>query len=288
MGATTSFSSSDSWVILSALEQSIRSKIIRCGTPLKQWDIRINRGILTGYNEAFIITTEKKDELISADPKSAEIIRPILRGRDIKRYHYSFAELWLIFVPWHFPLQNDESIIGSSSEAEKQFALNYPAVYKHLLSYKDQLSKRNKVETGIRYEWYALQRWGAKYWNEFFKQKIVYREISDAMDACLVEPGYMLNNKCYLITGDHLIFILSYLNSKLFTKIVLPQANVTGGKGEGFLSAVSLIQPSADIEETCNLLYQQRLEGVDVDRNVDELFCSLYDLTDEETQYILE
>ena len=162
MSSPTSFATSDSWVILSTLEQSIRAKINKNGTPLKQWGIRINRGILTGYNEAFIISTEKKDELIAADPKSAEIIRPILRGRDIKRYKYSFAELWLIFVPWHFPLQDDESITGSSPKAEKQFALNYPAVYKHLLSYKDQLSKRNKAETGIRYEWYALQRWGAK------------------------------------------------------------------------------------------------------------------------------
>ena len=64
--------------------------------PLKHWDINIYRGILTGYNEAFIIDGKKKDELIAEDPKSAEIIRPILRGRDIKRYGYDFADLWLI------------------------------------------------------------------------------------------------------------------------------------------------------------------------------------------------
>ncbi|MFN3315949.1 MAG: Eco57I restriction-modification methylase domain-containing protein, partial [Raineya sp.] len=85
----------ESWTIASALEQSIKQKIERLGKPLKEWDINIYRGILTGYNEAFIIDGKKKDELIAADPRSAEIIKPILRGRDIKRYKAEFADLWL-------------------------------------------------------------------------------------------------------------------------------------------------------------------------------------------------
>ncbi|MCR5636161.1 MAG: hypothetical protein K6F76_03155 [Clostridiales bacterium] len=255
---------------------------------MSEWNLSINYGIKTGCNDAFIITTEKRNELIATDPKSAEIIRPILRGRDINRYQYSFANLWLIFLPWHFPLQNDVSITGSSKEAEEMFAFSYPAVYNHLLSYKPQLSKRNKAETGIRYEWYALQRWGAKYWNEFFKQKIVYREISDAMNACLVDAGYMLNNKCYLITGEHLLYILSFINSKLFTKIVLPQANTTGGKGESFLKEISLILPSEKTEEELSKLYNLRQEGYSVDEDIEKIFCSLYELTDEETKFIME
>ncbi|MGV4453159.1 Eco57I restriction-modification methylase domain-containing protein, partial [Ornithobacterium rhinotracheale] len=96
--------SSESWIILSEIEKSIKEKIEAIGTPLKDWDINIYRGILTGYNEAFIINGERKDELIAQDPKSAEIIRPLLRGRDIKRYSYEFADLYLLFIPWHFPL----------------------------------------------------------------------------------------------------------------------------------------------------------------------------------------
>ena len=92
----SSFKSNQSWVVLSPIEQRIRAKIEAAGTPLKDWDIKIYRGILTGFNEAFVINGEKKDELIAADPKSAEIIRPILRGRDIKRYIYDFADRWLI------------------------------------------------------------------------------------------------------------------------------------------------------------------------------------------------
>ena len=171
-GSVCEFSNSDSWVILSPIEQSIKRKIEAVGTPLKDWDINIYRGVLTGYNEAFIISTEKRDEILAncqtedERTRTAELIRPILRGRDIKRYGYNWANLWLIYIPWHFPLQFDESITGASEKAEIAFQEQYPAVYQHMLKYKEPLSKRNKAETGIRYEWYAMQRWGAKYWVE--------------------------------------------------------------------------------------------------------------------------
>ncbi|MBQ9173957.1 MAG: restriction endonuclease, partial [Bacteroidales bacterium] len=93
---------SDSWVILSPIEQSIKRKIEAVGTPLKDWDINIYRGVLTGYNDAFIISTDKRNEILanclSEDERKRtdELIRPILRGRDIKRYGYEWAKLWLI------------------------------------------------------------------------------------------------------------------------------------------------------------------------------------------------
>lgn len=174
--STTGFMGAESWVILSSIEQSIKRKIEAVGVPLKDWDIQINYGIKTGFNDAFIITTEKRDEILAAcvDEDERErtdaLIRPILRGRDIKRYGYEWADLWLIYIPWHFPYQFDESIQGASEKAEIAFKEQYPAVYSHMLQYKEPLSKRNKAETGIRYEWYALQRWGAKYWEKLIKQ----------------------------------------------------------------------------------------------------------------------
>ena len=96
------FESFDSWVILSPIEQSIKRKIESVGTPLKDWDIQINYGIKTGFNDAFIISTEKRNEILDncsseeERTKTAELIRPILRGRDIKRYGYDWANLWLI------------------------------------------------------------------------------------------------------------------------------------------------------------------------------------------------
>ena len=210
-----SFRSSDSWVVLSPIELSIKQKIEAIGTPLKDWDIQINYGIKTGFNEAFIIDGEKRAELIEADPKCAEIIRPILRGRDIKRYAYEFADLWLIYIPWHFPLYNDPSIQGVSLEAEALFKYEYPTIYRHLYQYKKQLSARNQAETGVRYEWYALQRYGSNYMDDFNKQKIVWIELTDHPNFALDEKGYYINNTVFFMTGENLKYILAFLNSKI-------------------------------------------------------------------------
>ena len=172
------FPSVDSWVILSSLEQSIKNKIEAVGTPLREWDINIYRGVLTGYNDAFIIDSAKREEILlnckteEERLRTTELIRPILRGRDIKRYSYDWAGLWLIYIPWHFPLHKDPTIQGASKKAEDTFKMQYPAVYQHLIQYKPQLSARNKAETGIRYEWYAMQRWEANYTGGFNKPKI--------------------------------------------------------------------------------------------------------------------
>ena len=186
-GCYNSFEGDASWVILTPIEQSIKQKIEAVGTPLKDWDINIYRGVLTGCNEAFIISTEKRDEILAncrtedERKRTEELIRPILRGRDIKRYGYNWAGLWLIYIPWHFPFQFDESIKGASPKAEKAFMELYPTVYNHMLQYKEPLSKRNKAETEIRYEWYAMQRWGAKYWDVY---DINTGELFDPEDFC--------------------------------------------------------------------------------------------------------
>lgn len=123
----------NSWCILNPIERSIKEKIEKIGVPLKDWDIKIYRGILTGCNEAFIIDGATKDALIAQDPKSAEIIRPILRGRDIKRYSYDFADKWLIttFPSKHYNIDD------------------YPAIKNYLLSFgKEKLEQSGKKDIG--------------------------------------------------------------------------------------------------------------------------------------------
>lgn len=108
------FASSNSWIILSPIERSIKRTIESVGTPLKDWDIQINYGIKTGYNDAFIISTEKRDEILAncqtenERTRTAELIRPILRGRDIKRYEYEWADLWIIatFPSRHYDIKS--------------------------------------------------------------------------------------------------------------------------------------------------------------------------------------
>ena len=131
------FSTSDSWVILSPIEQSIKKKIEAVGTPLKDWDINIYRGVLTGCNEAFIIDSEKRDEILAncqiedERQRTAELIRPILRGRDIKRYGYVNNGLYLI--------NTHNGVRGRIPRIKIE---DYPAVKAHLDQYWDRIATR--------------------------------------------------------------------------------------------------------------------------------------------------
>ena len=267
------FSTSDSWVVLSPIEQSIKKKIEAVGTPLKDWDINIYRGVLTGCNEAFIIDTAKRDEIISncqtedERKRTAELIRPILRGRDIKRYSHEWANLWLIYIPWHFPYQFDETIQGASTKAEEAFKLQYPAVYSHMLQYKESLLKRNKAETGIRYEWYAMQRWGAKYWEDFNKPKIIYPDICTFLSFELDTSCFYLSNTAYfLITEkeEHLKYFLRVLNSSVMDWYYRTLSVQLGEKAVRMFSIYVLnipIPPISDepIEEILKLSKEEKL-----------------------------
>ncbi|MDR3189196.1 MAG: class I SAM-dependent DNA methyltransferase [Prevotellaceae bacterium] len=270
-------------MILSPIEQRIKAKIEEVGVSLKDWDIQINYGIKTGCNEAFIISGEKRRELIKQDPKSEEIIRPILRGRDIKRYGYDFADLYLLFIPWHFPLHTDVTIQGASDIAEQAFKQQFPAIYNHLLQYKKELSNRNKAETGIRYEWYALQRWGANYWEDFYKQKIVWKRVGSILRFCYDENHFVLDSTCFA-AGNHIIYLVAILNSKL-VNYMLQDAPKTG-TGD-LLISVQAIEPlripipNIEIEQKIENLLQAKEYQV-----IDKIVYDIYNLTKEEIGFI--
>ena len=201
-GTECDFSGSDSWVILSPIEQSIKRKIEAVGTPLKDWDIQINYGIKTGYNDAFIIDTAKREEILATcqsedeRKRTAELIRPILRGRDIKRYGYDWANLWLI---------NTHN--GIRGKLERIHIEDYPAVKAHLDQYWDRISTRaDKGDTP-----YNLRN--CAYLEDFFKPKIVWKIIGSRLAFTMEEEGYIVNNACYLMTGENLLHILAFLNS---------------------------------------------------------------------------
>ncbi|MBF0761791.1 type II restriction endonuclease, partial [Dysgonomonas mossii] len=175
-----------SFVILSDIEKRIKEKIEKVGIPLKNWDIQINYGIKTGFNEAFIINGEKKAELVAKSSKNAEIIRPILRGRDIKRYGYEFADLWLICTHNGTPT---ESAINID---------DYPDIKAHLDNYYSQLT--NRQDKGITP--YNLR--SCIYMDDFSKQKIIWIELTDHPNFALDLDGYYINNTVFFITGKHL------------------------------------------------------------------------------------
>ncbi len=189
-------------------------KMRNTGTPLGEYvNGRFYRGILTGYNKAFVIDKPTRDRLIEEDPKSAEVIKPFLRGRDVKRWRVNFAEQYLIFIPWHFPLHEDSTIVGASEKAEEEFRRLYPAIHGHLSQYKERLVNRNKAETGIRYEWYALQRCAATYWQELAHDKVVLPSIDNKPNFAYDDAGMFGNDKTSVCVSSNVKYLVGILNS---------------------------------------------------------------------------
>ena len=292
------FQSAGSWSILSDIERSIKAKIEAAGVPLKDWDIQINYGIKTGFNDAFIIDSAKRNIILDAcqsndeRQRTDEIIRPILRGRDIGRYSDSWAGLWLIWIPWHFPYHFDNSIQGASKEAEDAFKSGYPTLYNHLSEYKNELSARNKAETGIRYEWYALQRWGANYWDDLTKTKIVWIELSDESKFTLCTDLIPLNT-VFFLTGTHLHHILGLLNSKLihwyFTRCLGTSSGVGTNRWLKYTVEQLPLIPYSD-DKLSQWVAERLLPNANIEiceKEIDKLVCELYSLSPDEKSFII-
>jgi hypothetical protein len=204
----TLFSTTESWFILSLIELYIKEKTERIETPLKVCDIQINYDIKTGFNDTFIIDGDKRNKLITEDPKSEEIIRPILRGRDIKRYSYEFADLWLI---------NTHN--GVKEKDIKRIDIeDYPAVKKHLDQFYSQLEKRADKGDTI----YNLRN--CAYMEDFYSQKIIYPGIMRIAKSNLnnfprftldKKENFFFGNDCYFIVGKHTEYLSLLLNSTL-------------------------------------------------------------------------
>ncbi len=206
----------DGWLFESSLIRNLLERMVKAGKRLD--DIvqgRFYYGIKTGFNDAFVIDGATKDRLIDEDPKSAEVIKPFLNGREMLRWRCDFSDQWLLYIPWHFPLNQDSTVSGASVKAEKALMTQYPAIYTHLSNFKDQLLRRNQDETGIRYEWYALQRWGAEYWPEFEKRKLVFNETSKNLHAFIDHNNLYINKTGFMIIHDEIDYLLGVMNSSV-------------------------------------------------------------------------
>jgi len=207
------------WLVMSAIEQPIMDKMQAIGTRLKDWDVSINRGILTGYNAAFIIDTPTRDRLIAEDPRSDEIIKPVLRGRDIQRFRARWAGLWLIATFPSLELDIDD----------------YPAVKDHLSSFgKDRLAQSgskladgSKSRKKTQHAWFEVQD-SIAYHEEFTKEKLFWMDMSPVGRFAYSREEMYCNNKGFMMTGTSLKYLCAVLNSKLITWVVKNTARTTG------------------------------------------------------------
>jgi hypothetical protein len=229
----------NSWMFLRKESIEIKEYIDLIGTLLDKMNVNINFGIKTGLNDAFIVERDKREKLIKTDKKNDNILKPILRGRDITQYKISWHNLWLAYIPWHFPLDSI-NIQGVSEEAENEFKNRYRSMYDHLVQYKNDLSGRNQDETGIRYEWYALQRFGSTYYKDFNLPKIVNRDMSPYPCFCFDQHGFYGNTGMYMITPkklmnrEDMLLIALLLNSSTVFFHFKQFASKLGEKGYRF------------------------------------------------------
>jgi methylase of polypeptide subunit release factors len=287
----------EKWAIMDDGKQSISEKIKKNGKALKSWNVAINRGVLTGYNEAFIINQKKRNELVSADEKNEAVIKPILKGREINKYISNWENDYIVFLPWHFPLHNDNTIVGASEKAENELSINYKPLYKYLLSHKEGLSKRNQEETGIRYEWYALQRCAATYKEEFSKEKVIWKRIGSQLRFSYSDSEiYCLDSTC-ILTGEKVKYLTALLNSKLCNYQLFETAPRTG-MGDLIIS-VQALEPllvyyptdkeQKKIESIVDEILKRKKanqDTTDLEREIDVLVYKLYELTYDEVKII--
>ncbi|WRG41247.1 class I SAM-dependent DNA methyltransferase [Helicobacter pylori] len=294
--------STESFIFANATLLDLRDKIESIGTPLKDWDIQIYRGILTGANEAFIIPTEKREEILNACKTKEErertegLIKPILRGKDIKRYSYEWAHLWVINT--HNGYTSALKFKIPPIDIEK-----YPATKAHLDAHYDTIATRcDQGDTP-----YHLRN--CAYLEDFEKEKIVYGEI-------VQEPRFYLDNgECglgyfyaeatsFILTGEHLHYLLGMLHSKLIT-FAFKTFYAGGGLGEsGYRYKKAFIErlPIPQITEKNQELADKIIALVDkilqakekdpkantqgLEKEIDALVYQLYHLTDEEIKII--
>ena len=285
----------DSWAILNPIEQSIKAKIEKYGTPLKEWDVSIYRGILTGCNEAFIISGEQRKKLIDEDAKSDEIIRPILRGRDIKRYGYEFADLWLINIECGFTNKHRGDI-----PPEDFIKSKYPAIYKHFMQVANAKTKGkgliNRDDKGDY--WWELR--SCAYTNDFSKQKIIYPNMTKYLPFIYDENGYMTNQKCFILLGNtntNLQYLTAFLNSNIAKKWIIDNCpELQGGTRELskiFFEKIKIPHISEEEADSLAKIVTQKLcscssvkEYNEVIFQINEIVYKIYKLNTCEIQYI--
>lgn len=293
-----------SFTFVSLKELNIKKKMEQVGIPLKEWNIDFYRGILTGFNEAFIIDGTIKDELIRKDKKSAEIIKPLVRGRDINKYSFDFANKWLINSHNNPPINIE----------------NYPIIKEHLDQYYDKLEKRG--DKGLTP--YNLRN--CAYLDKFDNVKIVYPDIADKLTFTFDNEGYYFNNTVYFIDSSSK-YLFALLNSKIvnyyygfissqlgskglraFTVYLkeIPIPKIEEEKQQPFIKLVDEILEAKQKIKDYKILLDEAMKNDNFDREIklkkeletlenicisnekeiDNMVYKLYDLTEEEIKIV--
>lgn len=268
-------------------KDGLSKKLKLAGKPLGEWDLKFFDGITTGADEAFIVSEEERDLFISEGYKYGDIMKPIVYGRDISPYSYKLSGSYLLYLPWHFPLHYDVTIVTASEKAESRFNQQYPAVYRHLLKHASVLRARSS-QVGNAYEWYALSYHGEHPWDDYYaEQKIACAKQAVHPSFCLDYSGCALLQDCTFIIGQHLKYILAVLNSKVGSYLLhelLPDElgvrEVTADFLSSFVMPVPDVRVESEIGSLINRLtgYSSGVEREIYEQRLNQLIYDVYAL----------
>ena len=272
------FKEEESWIILSPIEQSIKNKIERFGTPLKDWDVKINYGIKTGCNEAFIIGESDRNKMLASCKneeerlKTAKLIRPILRGRDIRRNGYDWAGLYIILT--------HNGYVNEAGNYTNRIDINhFPALKEwfdngnwNTKSEKGSNQKRLAARTDKGNTPYNLR--DCTYMDDFSQQKIIYPETTQSARFYYDLEGYMAEKTCFIMTGKYLKYISSTLSSTIFEFAY-----------KRLFSSIALGENGYQYNK--HALEKLPIASTDIDKTLSEIeIKEIYQLTDEEMNFI--
>ena len=275
------------WSILSPSELNVKRKIEDVGKPLKDWDINIYRGIVTGCNEAFIIDEIKRDQLIEQDPKSSEIIKPLLRGKYVESYYTQPAKSYILATGYDIDISKKYSVIYKYLETiGEQIESGYIKTRGKGLFERDDQGKN----------WWNLR--ACDYYSEFEKEKVVWKRIGSILRFAYIQhPMFCLDSTC-LATGKNVKFLTAVLNSPV-SHFQLFSLAPTTGTGDLIVS-VQAIEPIlvppitnenqhtvTQIEEIVDQILDAKQANPDADTSsleneIDKLVYELYNLTEDE------
>ncbi|HQO01540.1 MAG TPA: TaqI-like C-terminal specificity domain-containing protein, partial [Spirochaetota bacterium] len=291
----------DNWTLASEESVGIIEKMKQAGVPLGEYvGGKIFYGIKTGLNEAFVIDESTKDRLIAEDPKSAEIIKLFLGGRDIKRYAPLEAGKYLILIPRGWTMTNG----GNDRTAWNVLTEKYPAIAEHLKQYEAPCSKR--YDKGDY--WWELR--ACDYYDEFEKEKIIYAEIGSRNKFNYDEKNFYGDTTSFIL-GNNSKHLLGILNSKLTLFFVQKTASVLGDVDKGgrlrwkkqYMAPLPIVEQESPelVKAVTSMLEAQRQlqsaksdadrktlqQKIDaIDSQIDRLVYDLYGLTDEEVRIV--
>ena len=274
-----SFAGRSPWVFVDEEKEAFVDAVKEQGVPLSEWNLNINRGILSGCDDAFWISTEQYNMIVSADEHCKEILVPHLRGRNIKKYQIEWEGYYLI-----------NSHNGLKEEKLPPIDINdYMPVKEHLDAFYDRLEARgDKGNTP-----YNLRN--CAYLRDLDKKKIIYPNLTTRMGFYLDTEGYYVNAKVYMIAGEHLGFLTAFFNSALFRYCFTDTFPIVQGDGRELRKSAFERIPVKDVTDEENAEYERRvmeiqqmkrggLSTLEKEHELDLMILAHYEITDPEQQ----